>query len=177
MQPERQGSEPFPIPYNAPGADVTHDIYKWHAGVSRGRARAASFAGPSPQPDPAFEHIHEPGGFRRNYVILRATEQGAEPRMLNNFIDFLYIFGHFAGEDLEEEEEEREEDEEARAIRTSDEVAARLAAVAEDTPLLGTTRSRSRTRRRRTSVGPRGTATVTQAVLMVHLNHTYRKTS
>lgn len=55
-----------------------------------------SFAGPSQAPHPAFEHIHEPGGFRRNYVILRANEQGEEePRMLNNFIDFLLLFGHF----------------------------------------------------------------------------------
>jgi hypothetical protein len=45
--------------------------------------------------DPAFEHIHEPGGFRRNYVLLQANEQGAEPQILNNFIDFLLLFGHF----------------------------------------------------------------------------------
>ncbi|KAG5637485.1 hypothetical protein H0H81_004408 [Sphagnurus paluster] len=163
--PPREDSEPFPIPYNAPGADVTHDIYKWEAGVRRGRARAVSFAGSTAQPNPAFEHIHEPGGFRRNYVLLRATEQGAEepPRMLNNFIDFLYIFGHFAGEDLEDDEEDKEDDEEERA-GTSVVVAAD---VAEDTPLLSGSRSRSRTRRRKLSVGPRGTATVTQAVLML----------
>ncbi len=48
-------------------------------------------------PDPAFEHIHEPGGFRRNYVLLQGSvhEEGEPPRILNNFIDFLYIFGHF----------------------------------------------------------------------------------
>lgn len=50
-------------------------------------------------PDPAFEHIHEPGGFRRNYVLLQgpANEDGEQqqPRILNNFIDFLYLFGHF----------------------------------------------------------------------------------
>ena len=57
--------------------------------------RSASFAGLSAPPDPAFEHIHEPGGFRRNYVLLQANEQGAEPRILNNFIDFLLLFGHF----------------------------------------------------------------------------------
>jgi proton-coupled amino acid transporter len=74
-----------------------HDIYKWHADQRKaGRVRSVSFAGPSQQTDPAFEHIHEPGGFRRNYVLLRATEQGVEePRILNNFIDFLFIFGHF----------------------------------------------------------------------------------
>ncbi|GLB40221.1 putative transmembrane amino acid transporter protein [Lyophyllum shimeji] len=169
LHPERGDSEPFPVPYHAPGADVTHDIYKWHAGVIRGRARAASFAGPSPPPDPAFEHIHEPGGFRRNYVLLRANEQGVEepPRMLNNFIDFLYIFGHFAGEDLEEEEEEKEEDEEERVAVVSREVSAGIREVAEETPLLSGSPTRSRSRRRRMSVGPRGTATVPQAVLML----------
>lgn len=74
-----------------------HDIYKWHADQTRqaARARSASFAGLSNPTHPAFEHIHEPGGFRRNYVLLRANENGEEPRILNNFIDFLYIFGHF----------------------------------------------------------------------------------
>lgn len=29
-------------------------------------------------------------------MLLRANEQGVEdPRILNNFIDFLFIFGHF----------------------------------------------------------------------------------
>ncbi|KAG6856510.1 hypothetical protein H0H87_003703 [Tephrocybe sp. NHM501043] len=163
----RTDSEPFPIPYNAHGADVTHDIYKWHAGVARGRSRAASFAGPSTQQDPAFEHIHEPGGFRRNYVALRAIEQGTEePRMLSNFIDFLYIFGHFAGEDLEEEEEDKEEDEEARAAEIQ--ISRGLPDVSEESPLLGKQSvSRSRTRRRGNSVGRSGTATATQAALML----------
>ncbi|RDB25647.1 Vacuolar amino acid transporter 3 [Hypsizygus marmoreus] len=165
---EGTDSEPFPIPYHAPGADITHDIYKWHADKSRGRVRSASFAGPSQQPDPAFEHIHEPGGFRRNYVILRATEQGAEePFMLNSFIDFLYIFGHFAGEDLEEEEEEKEEDIEEAIAGPSEILPAGFADIGETTPLIRRSRSRSRPSRRRTSVGPRGTATVTQAVLML----------
>ena len=78
----------------------SHPIYKWHSDQRRqvARARAASFAGPSTTPHPAFEHIHEPGGFRRNYVKLRAEEQGTEePQMLNNFIDFLLLFGHFVG--------------------------------------------------------------------------------
>jgi len=76
-----------------------HDIYKWHAEKRKARARALSFAGPSQVPEPAFEHIHEPGGFRRNYVLMRASEQGAtdSPPILRNFIDFLYLFGHFVG--------------------------------------------------------------------------------
>ena len=46
-------------------------------------------------PDPAFEHIHEPGGFRRNYVLMHSDVQEAPRDMLNNFVDFLFLFGHF----------------------------------------------------------------------------------
>jgi solute carrier family 36 (proton-coupled amino acid transporter) len=81
----------------------SHDIYKWQSHQRQqvvARSRAASFSGGRSAPvDPAFEHIHEPGGFRRNYVLLRANEQGAEgPVVLNNFIDFLFIFGHFVSD-------------------------------------------------------------------------------
>jgi len=75
----------------------SHDIYKWQSEQRKHvRSRAASFGGRTPPLHPAFEHIHEPGGFRRNYVLLRADEQGTEnPKILNNFIDFLFLFGHF----------------------------------------------------------------------------------
>ncbi|KAJ7249233.1 transmembrane amino acid transporter protein-domain-containing protein [Mycena haematopus] len=162
---QREDTEPFPIPYHTPGADVTHDIYKWNADQRRlaARGRAASLvARRAGTPDPAFEHIHEPGGFRRNYVLMRATERGEEPVILNNFIEFLYIFGHFAGEDLEEDDDEDEEDEENSVPEPT-----------ENAPLLPTrsvsrSMSRSRSRRKRmSSVGPHGNATVPQAVLML----------
>jgi len=98
----REDSEPFPIPYDAPGGDITHPIYKWQADKRKAttRSRAASFSGPSTEPlhspHPAFEHIHEPGGFRRNYVMLRADDQGGDDLPVSsNFIEFLYLFGHF----------------------------------------------------------------------------------
>ncbi|KAF9526351.1 transmembrane amino acid transporter protein-domain-containing protein [Crepidotus variabilis] len=172
--PQRMQSEAFPIHFDAPGADVTHDIYKWHTDQRRqaGRVRSASFAGPSnvTEQNPAFEHIHEPGGFRRNYVKLRAEEQGSEePQMLNNFIDFLFLFGHFAGEDLEEDEDE---DKDQDLLREAGLEAGDIDALpTETTALLGSQtlgRARSRSRRRRgASVSGQGTATVTQAVLML----------
>lgn len=77
----------------------SHGLYKWEADKRRAatRPRAASFAGSTRSArHPAFEHIHEPGGFRRNYVLLRNEEQGVEqPPMVRNFIEFLYLFGHF----------------------------------------------------------------------------------
>ncbi|KIJ66909.1 hypothetical protein HYDPIDRAFT_85219 [Hydnomerulius pinastri MD-312] len=165
--PQRDGSEAFPIPYEAPGADVTHDIYKWHADQRRqaGRARASSFAGSVAPPNPAFQHIHEPGGFRRNYVLLQANEQGVDDRRnTNNFIDFLYIFGQFAGEDLEEDDDTADDEEATEQAGAS--VAS--AAADETQPLLKQTgRSLSRSRRRAASIGPHGDATVPQAVLML----------
>ncbi|KAI0029278.1 transmembrane amino acid transporter protein-domain-containing protein [Vararia minispora EC-137] len=189
--PTREDSEPFPVPYEAPGADVVHDIYKWQQGQRRtGRRRSVSFAGSTrTAPDPAFEHIHEPGGFRRNYLLLQQSSQepGDDRRMLNNFIDFLYIFGHFAGEDLEEIEEEDEEqllDEESGYSRTSGFAPAggdmhhvepfpvRIGAPepSEHSPLLERGKSRSASRRRRLSSvghGEHGDATVGQAILML----------
>lgn len=167
LPPQRDGSEAFPIPYHAPGADVTHDIYKWHASQRRqgARPRASSYAGSVAPPNPTFEHIHEPGGFRRNYVLLQANEQGVdERRTTNNFIDFLYIYGQFAGEDLEEDEDTAEDEE------TVEETSSHLAeATADETqPLLKqTSQPRSWSRRRAASVSSHGDATMTQAVLML----------
>lgn len=96
--PAGEDSEPFPIPYHTPGADLTHNIYKWQADQRRGtRPRAASFAGSTRSSvNPTFANIHEPGGFRRNYLLMRAHEQGEEqPEMVSSFIEFLYLFGHF----------------------------------------------------------------------------------
>ncbi|EIN09975.1 hypothetical protein PUNSTDRAFT_86492 [Punctularia strigosozonata HHB-11173 SS5] len=169
----REDSEAFPVPYHAPGADITHTLYKWQADQRRKqRPRAASFsAQSSTSRDPAFENIHEPGGFRRAYVLQRAGENGDRPRMLRNFVEFLFIFGHFAGEDLEEidEEDEGEEGpadaERAAGYETYDGPSAGLPGETpkpdERTPLMGHRRPRSK------SIGPHGDATVTQAVLVL----------
>ncbi|KAI5118134.1 hypothetical protein M0805_001733 [Coniferiporia weirii] len=180
--PQQDELEPFPIPYDAPGGDITHSIYKWQADQRRQavRPRAASLIAPAAAPPhPALEHIHKPGGFRRDYVIRRANEQGFdEPVVSNNFIEFLYLFGHFAGEDLEEDEEEEDD---AALLGQEEGIAgptgvarttlAQLEESSETAPLLpreASKRSISRARRsRRASVGPHGDATVTQAVLML----------
>ncbi|KAI0649467.1 transmembrane amino acid transporter protein-domain-containing protein [Trametes meyenii] len=193
---EREEANPFPVPYDAPGADVTHSIYKWQADRRRQavRPRSNSYAGSTntEPPHPAFEHLHEPGGFRRNYVLLRDPERATQRPIVRNFIEFLYIFGHFAGEDLEEIEEEDEEsaeDEESQAqtpeylegasyygtgesppLATAPPIPSTNVHKADErSPLLQrhSTRARSKSQRRRASVGPHGDATVTDAVLML----------
>jgi proton-coupled amino acid transporter len=97
---------------------------------------------------------------------MHANEHGGEERRAtNNFIDFLYIYGQFAGEDLEEEEEDRADDEES-TIRAGPSEPDAHVVIDETQPLLKP-RSTSRARRRAASVGPHGDATVTQAVLML----------
>ena len=87
-----------------------HDIYRYQERAQRkARPRATSLIVPQHtiDQDPAFHHIHEPGGFRRNYMLLKANLHGLEePQVTSTFIDFLYLFGHFAGEDLEEDTDE-----------------------------------------------------------------------
>jgi solute carrier family 36 (proton-coupled amino acid transporter) len=87
-----------------------------------------------------------------------------------------------AGEDLEEEEDEDKVADEEGAAEISSTAASQLhlshlSEISESTPLLQTASSlsRSRSRRRRMSIGPHGDATVTQAVLMVRILCAFRR--
>jgi solute carrier family 36 (proton-coupled amino acid transporter) len=114
------------------GGDITRTIYKWTEeaqarALGRGRGRSHSFNLSRPQThDEVFDinSIKVPGGMRRNYLRRaaaspspeRAAEEGEggdalrrSPRrtklFTNNFMEFLTIYGHFAGEELEEDDE------------------------------------------------------------------------
>lgn len=119
------------------GGDITRPIYRYVEGIEAHggrRSRSRSFHVPRPEPEDDtldINSIKQIGGFRRNYI--RRTEgvsptgsgHGVQPRrpfLTRNFIEFLTLHGHFAGEDLEDDEsdeatmaegEEGEEDEEA----------------------------------------------------------------
>lgn len=95
------------------GGDITRQLYKWQQdndpGSLRGKfrqARSKSFDMPRPV-NPDAQNMNVPGGFRRNFISQRAQEQSqASPSFLTrNFIEFLSLYGHFAGEELEEEDE------------------------------------------------------------------------
>ncbi|KAF3934028.1 hypothetical protein ABW19_dt0201757 [Dactylella cylindrospora] len=111
------------------GGDITRQIYQWDAQQRDQARRLRSKSFTHPRPDPPDEttditNIKVPGGFRRNFIRRAvAASPGPDgrigvqqPAMLTqNFIEFLSIYGHFAGEELEEEEYEgglRDEDEE-----------------------------------------------------------------
>jgi proton-coupled amino acid transporter len=106
------------------GGDITRPIYRWaEEAEARDRVqRSKSFSVSRPNPENEtldINTIKVPGGFRRNYLRRAARDsstnpgngvgasQGAqEPKLLTtSFLEFLSIYGHFAGEELEEDDE------------------------------------------------------------------------
>ena len=96
--------------------------------------RSKSFDVARPEPENEvfdINNIKMPGGFRRNYLRRAAgspepshhdvpngldgtfeRRHGRKPKLLtNNFLEFLTLYGHFAGEELEEDDEALEPDE------------------------------------------------------------------
>ncbi|ETS79586.1 hypothetical protein PFICI_09439 [Pestalotiopsis fici W106-1] len=109
------------------GGDITRTIYKWTEDAqSRHKTqRSKSFSLSRPEPENEVLDINTikvPGGFRRNYLRRSAQspaahatsrydggESGArsQPQLFtSSFLEFLTIYGHFAGEQLEEDDED-----------------------------------------------------------------------
>ncbi|KAK8101261.1 uncharacterized protein PG998_007326 [Apiospora kogelbergensis] len=106
------------------GGDITRPIYKWtEEAEGRNRPqRSKSFSVPRPEPETEVLDINTikvPGGFRRNYLrrAVRSPSNSPEdpevgrssrkqPQLFTtSFLEFLTIYGHFAGEELEEDDE------------------------------------------------------------------------
>ncbi|KAI8633067.1 transmembrane amino acid transporter protein-domain-containing protein [Xylariaceae sp. FL1651] len=109
------------------GGDITRQIYRWSE-EAEGRhrtQRSKSFSHAREEPENEILDINTikvPGGFRRNYLRRAAQSPSATPRGLeaghassrrgnepqlftSSFLEFLTIYGHFAGEELEEDDE------------------------------------------------------------------------
>ncbi|ORY71192.1 transmembrane amino acid transporter protein-domain-containing protein [Pseudomassariella vexata] len=105
------------------GGDITRPIYKWtEEAEGRNRTqRSKSFSVHRPDPENEvldINNIKIPGGFRRNYLRRAARSPSVTPAdggesgsrnqpqlFTNSFLEFLSIYGHFAGEELEEDDE------------------------------------------------------------------------
>ncbi|KAI1809279.1 transmembrane amino acid transporter protein-domain-containing protein [Poronia punctata] len=109
------------------GGDITRQIYRWseEAEGRRRTQRSKSFSHTREEPENEvldINSINVPGGFRRNYLRRVAQSPVASPRGLStghvpagrgrepqlftsSFLEFLTIYGHFAGEQLEEDDE------------------------------------------------------------------------
>jgi proton-coupled amino acid transporter len=113
------------------GGDITRQIYRWseqqqqQQQEEQGRMqRSKSFHQSRPRPDEHvldIDSIRQPGGFRRNYLRRAAGSPSPAPGpsgygtaqqprqqpqvFTSNFLEFLTLYGHFAGESLEEDDE------------------------------------------------------------------------
>lgn len=176
--------ESYRGPHQMQGGAITDDVYRWahkNRRVSTRRTRSESLHMPRTatiDPELDVQGIKEPGGFRRFFVNYQAEQQGrAPPRALRSFIDFLSLYGHFAGESLEEEDEDDEDltddedDDDARAIPGTSRAAGN--GDTERSGLLrrrprGLNRSDTQARMRKASKERRrGEASVTDAVMML----------
>ena len=122
------------------GGDMTREVYRWTedaesqsvAGMRGKRSKSFDMSRPEPESDEVdITSIKVPGGFRRNYLIRQAPspspgregdlaglENGSHsvstrppPRLFTkSFIEFLTVYGHFAGEELEEDDEDLDRD-------------------------------------------------------------------
>jgi proton-coupled amino acid transporter len=105
------------------GGDITRQVYRWAEDADSGRfARSKSFSISRPAPEAETEDIHTiqvPGGFRRDFLrrtagsphrgSVHGSNAGAAPAQpqlpTSSFLEFLTLYGHFAGEELEEDDE------------------------------------------------------------------------
>lgn len=108
------------------GGDVTRGIYKWteeaEAKSKMQRSKSFSVSRPEPEHDTLdISTIKVPGGFRRNYIRRSARSPSVDPDrnrlgegandapsrplLTSSFMEFLSMYGHFAGEELEEDDE------------------------------------------------------------------------
>lgn len=73
--------------------------------------RSSSFSGVDRRESSASD-INIPGGFRREFLINKSIQENSEPPsfLTSNFIEFLSIYGHYAGENLNDEDEEDSEE-------------------------------------------------------------------
>ncbi|POR37987.1 Vacuolar amino acid transporter 3 [Tolypocladium paradoxum] len=133
------------------GGDIHRDMYRIKARANSLR-RAATFSHqPSPRLHPADELSYPeqrvPGGFRRQHLLRRARQRRMSGPLVvaRDFVDFLDLYGSFAGEDLDDAD--TSEDDSAIDDREQEEEAA------EQRPLLG---RRSLGRRRSSKRPARG---------------------
>jgi proton-coupled amino acid transporter len=102
------------------GGDVHRDLFKLNAAAKNNiRRRATSF-----HSDRAFRADNDtpftvgdqliPGGFRRAYLLQRHTDDSVARHipLTRSFVEFLDLYGSFAGEDLVDTDEEEEVPEE-----------------------------------------------------------------
>ena len=165
------------------GGDITRQVYRWaeDADSSNRFARSKSFSVSRPPPHAETEDIHTirvPGGFRRDFLrrtagsphrgSVQGSNSGAahpQPQLpTTSFLEFLTLYGHFAGEELEEDDEVLAPDEYFSSDNWDEPDEGRESG--EDAALLQGDNA-GRRKRKHKQRAPPGTTTTTGAVLLL----------
>jgi proton-coupled amino acid transporter len=103
-------------PLKSPGGDIIRHIQHQMGNledVPSHLRRSSSFSGVSDRRESSASDINKPGGFRREYLINKSIQENNQPPnfLTSNFIEFLSIYGHYAGENLTDDDDDDENDE------------------------------------------------------------------
>ncbi|KAJ2712743.1 hypothetical protein H4R19_002598 [Coemansia spiralis] len=108
-------------PFTLASGDITHQLYRWQEEHSQGdsrrgstrhghaRTHSLSAVASDSEWDMPFttERMLAPGGMRRHFVHEQAERQGRPANILTaNFVDFIGLYGHFAGDDYPSDEDD-----------------------------------------------------------------------
>lgn len=148
VRPTGEGGEEQESSLRLPGGDIHRGLYKIKAvGIQRSKtfshpprhdAEAAGDDGMLPA-----DQMLQPQGFRRQFVLQKYQGQGGRNLPITrNFIEFLDLYGAFAGEDLADSDEEGIEFEEEEEGQQEEHEAG--TAPVETRPLLGHRRPSTR---------------------------------
>ncbi|KER00561.1 hypothetical protein AUEXF2481DRAFT_61259 [Aureobasidium subglaciale EXF-2481] len=102
---------------NLQGGDIHRDIFKLNANPRQAlHQRAATFSAPRARRESwdselTASQARAPGAFRRQYMQRQHAFSSATMPVTRNFVEFLSLYGSFAGEDLNESDDEAVEDE------------------------------------------------------------------
>lgn len=140
------------------GGDITRDLYKLVDNNPNrpGRTRSLSSSDiETSRRSSMASSINVPGGFRRDFLLQNKIQTQHPNLFTRNFVEFLSIYGHFAGESLEDEDD--------IACHYKPDYPSRYQHVDEESPLLETHEDPFV----HNKINPKGTATDTKAYFIL----------
>lgn len=99
-------------PITLHGGDITRDLYKLGKDSRPKPKRSLSMSSSDLETSrrgSTASSLNVPGGFRREFLINKFNKRNIQTKkpsiLTRNFVEFLLIYGHFAGEELEDEDD------------------------------------------------------------------------
>lgn len=86
------------------GGDMIHDLYKLKQPHTFRRSFLSLLVIDQQRKGSRAGLFNVPGGFRRQYLLQKHHANQTPNFVTRNFVEFLSIYGHFAGEDLEDDD-------------------------------------------------------------------------